>query len=250
MNPDSPAEIRAALEERGLALKKRWGQNFLVNRGARERLVSLLELKGSETVWEIGPGLGSMTGLLLERAKEVRAFEMDRGLCRFLLETFAGTPAFKLVQGDFLESWRNAVAEHGPPDRLLGNLPYRTASLMIGDLIEGGLRPRVVVVTVQRELAERMASGPGTKSYSSFSVLCQSSFHVIDRGDLQPGQLLSGARGCFFDCGAATEERCAGQPHAARALRALSRSLFLAKENHSQQPWLGKAGIGRDGGGR
>jgi 16S rRNA (adenine1518-N6/adenine1519-N6)-dimethyltransferase len=187
VNPDSPAEIRAVLKERGLALKKRWGQNFLVNRGARERLVSLLELKGSETVWEIGPGLGSMTGLLLEQAKEVRAFEVDRGLCRFLLETFAGTPAFKLVQGDFLESWRNAVAEHGPPDRLLGNLPYRTASLMIGDLIEGGLRPRVCVVTVQRELASRMASGPGTKSYSSFSVLCQSSFHVIDRGDLQPG---------------------------------------------------------------
>jgi 16S rRNA (adenine1518-N6/adenine1519-N6)-dimethyltransferase len=187
VNPDSPAEIRAVLEERGLALKKRWGQNFLVNRGARQRLVSLLDLQENETVWEIGPGLGSMTGLLLGRAVRVLAFEVDRGLCRFLLETFGGTPSFKLVPGDFLESWRNAVSEYGPPDRLLGNLPYRTASLMIGDLIEGGLRPRVCVVTVQRELAERMASGPGTKSYSSFSVLCQSCFHVISRGDLQPG---------------------------------------------------------------
>jgi 16S rRNA (adenine1518-N6/adenine1519-N6)-dimethyltransferase len=63
----------------------------------------------------------------------------------------------------------------------------RDQRLMIADLIEGGLRPQVCVVTVQRELAERMASGPGNKTYSSFSVLCQSCFHVIDRGDLQPG---------------------------------------------------------------
>ena len=175
------------LDERGLALKKHWGQNFLVNRGARERLVTLLEIQANQTVWEIGPGLGSMTGLLTKRAAHVFAFEVDYGLCRFLQETFAGAPSFTLVPGDFLETWKGVVSEHGPPDRLLGNLPYRTASLMIADLIEGGLRPRVCVVTVQRELAQRMASGPGTKNYSSFSVLCQSCFHVTDRGDLQPG---------------------------------------------------------------
>jgi len=187
VNPDSPSEIRAVLEERGLALKKRWGQNFLVNRGARERLVALLEIQGKQTIWEIGPGLGSMTSLLMERAAHVLAFEVDHGLCRFLREMFGGAPSFTLVAGDFLETWKGALSEHGPPDRLLGNLPYRTASLMIADLIEGGLRPRVCVVTVQRELAQRMTSGPGTKSYSSFSVLCQSCFHVIYRGDLQPG---------------------------------------------------------------
>jgi 16S rRNA (adenine1518-N6/adenine1519-N6)-dimethyltransferase len=187
VNPDSPSEIRAVLDERGLALKKRWGQNFLVNRGARERLVTLLEIQANHTVWEIGPGLGSMTGPLTKRAAHVFAFEVDHGLCRYLQETFGGAPSFTLVPGDFLETWKGAVSEHGPPDRLLGNLPYRTASLMIADLIEGGLRPHVCVVTVQRELAQRMTSGPGTKSYSSFSVLCQSCFHVTDRGDLQPG---------------------------------------------------------------
>lgn len=187
MNPDSPSEIRAVLEERGLALKKRWGQNFLVNRGARERLVALLEIQANQTVWEIGPGLGSMTSLLTKRTAHVLAFEVDHGLCRYLQETFGGVPSFTLVPGDFLETWKKAVSEHGEPDRLLGNLPYRAASLMIADLIEGGLRPPVMVVTVQRELAQRMASGPGTKSYSSFSVLCQSCFDVTDRGDLQPG---------------------------------------------------------------
>ena len=187
MNPDSPSEIRAVLEERGLALKKRWGQNFLVNRGARERLVTLLDMHANETVWEIGPGLGSMTRLLTEQAARVLAFEVDHGLCRFLSEAFSGVPSFTLVPGDFLETWKAAVSAYGPPDLLLGNLPYRTASLMIADLIEGGMRPRVVIVTVQRELAQRMASGPGTKTYSSFSVLCQSCFHVTDRGNLQPG---------------------------------------------------------------
>ena len=187
MNPDSPAEIRAVLEERGLALKKRWGQNFLINRGARERLVSLLELRQDETIWEIGPGLGSMTASLVKMVSRLVAFEVDRGLCRFLTDTFGGEPAFTLVPGDFLETWTPAVSEYGPPDRLLGNLPYRSASLMIGNLIEEGLRPQVMVFTVQRELADRMASAPGTKSYSSFSVLCQTCFHVTDRGDLRPG---------------------------------------------------------------
>ena len=87
MNPDSPSEIRVVLQERGLALKKRWGQNFLINRGARERLVTMLEIQGNQTVWEIGPGLGSMTGLLTERAARVLAFEVDHGLCRFLQES-------------------------------------------------------------------------------------------------------------------------------------------------------------------
>jgi 16S rRNA (adenine1518-N6/adenine1519-N6)-dimethyltransferase len=187
VNPDSPAEIRAVLEERGLALKKRWGQNFLINRGARERLVSLLELRQDETIWEIGPGLGSMTASLVKMVSRLVAFEVDRGLCRFLTDTFGGEPAFTLVPGDFLETWAPAVSEYGPPDRLLGNLPYRSASLMIGNLIEEGLRPQVMVFTVQRELADRMASAPGTKSYSSFSVLCQTCFHVTDRGDLRPG---------------------------------------------------------------
>ena len=187
MNPDSPAEIRTLLADRGLTLKKRWGQNFLINRGARERLVSLLALSGRETTWEIGPGLGSMTGPLLDGSARLLAFEVDRGICRYLEEILGDRPSFTLVPGDFLETWRDAAAVHGRPDRLLGNLPYRSASLMIADLVEGGLRPAIMVVTVQRELAERICAEPGTKSYSSFSVLCRSCFDVSHRGDLRPG---------------------------------------------------------------
>jgi 16S rRNA (adenine1518-N6/adenine1519-N6)-dimethyltransferase len=187
MNPDSPADIRALLETKGLALKKRWGQNFLVNRGARERLVSILSPRKDETVWEIGPGLGAMTGMLAAGAGRVFAFEVDRGLCRWLEETAGGLPNFTLVPGDFLETWKGVRETHGVPDRILGNLPYRSASLMIADLVENGARPKSMVFTVQRELADRMASAPGQKSYSSFSVLCQACFIVNGRGDLQPG---------------------------------------------------------------
>jgi 16S rRNA (adenine1518-N6/adenine1519-N6)-dimethyltransferase len=187
MNPDSPSDIRALLEERGLALKKRWGQNFLVNRGARERLIACLAPQQGERIWEIGPGLGSMTRALLEAAGTLVAFEVDRGLCRYLEESLGTAPGFLLVQGDFLDTWGRESAEHGPPARILGNLPYSSASMMIAELIEKGLRPTTMVFTVQRELAERIASAPGEKSYSSFSVLCQCSFSVAVRGNLQPG---------------------------------------------------------------
>jgi 16S rRNA (adenine1518-N6/adenine1519-N6)-dimethyltransferase len=187
MNPDSPADIRVLLETRGLALKKRWGQNFLVNRGARERLVDVLSPQKDETVWEIGPGLGSMTGMLAAAAGRVFAFEVDRGLCRWLEESLHGLPNFTLVPGDFLDTWKGTRETYGAPDRILGNLPYRSASLMIGDIIESGARPSRMVFTVQRELADRMTSPPGQKSYSSFSVLCQACFCVAGMGDLQPG---------------------------------------------------------------
>jgi 16S rRNA (adenine1518-N6/adenine1519-N6)-dimethyltransferase len=187
MNPDSPADIRALLEARGLALKKRWGQNFLVNRGARQRLIEILAPKSSETVWEIGPGLGSMTGMLAAAAARVFAFELDRGLCRYLEEAMRELETVTLVPGDFLDTWKSTMEARGTPDRILGNLPYSSASLMIADIIETGVRPARMVFTVQRELADRMASPPGEKSYSSFSVLCQSCFTVRGRGDLQPG---------------------------------------------------------------
>lgn len=187
MNPDSAADIRAALEERGIALKKRWGQNFLVNRGARERLVAMLDPRPGELAWEIGPGLGSMTELLLRRSVRLVAFEVDRGLCRHLWEAHGEDAAFTLVEGDFMKTWKSALAELGAPRRVLGNLPYRSASLMIAALVEGGVRPDAMIFTVQRELAERMVADPRSKAYSSFSVLCQACFSIEARGDLKPG---------------------------------------------------------------
>ena len=142
MNHDSPAEIRAELERRGLTLKKRWGQNFLINRGARDSMVGWLSPMPADRVWEIGPGLGAMTELLLKKSQACVVFEIDRGLCRYLEEAYGGTAGFTLVPGDFVKTWQGALQAHGSPDLLLGNLPYRSASLMIAAVIQGGLRPR------------------------------------------------------------------------------------------------------------
>ena len=184
---DSPRLIRELLEKRGIALKKRWGQNFLINPGARERLVRLVDPAPDQTVWEIGPGLGALTGDLLRAAGRLVAFEVDHGLIAWLEETFGAEPGFTLVAGDVLKTWREALGRFGPPDQVVGNLPYRSASAIVGDFIEGGLVPPHAVFTVQREMAQRMTARPGGKSYSSFSVLCQSAFLIRAAGELKPG---------------------------------------------------------------
>jgi 16S rRNA (adenine1518-N6/adenine1519-N6)-dimethyltransferase len=187
VNHDSPAEIRVELERCGLTLKKRWGQNFLINRGARESMVEWLSPRSADHVWEIGPGLGAMTELLLKKSRACVVFEIDRGMCRYLEETYKATAEFALVPGDFVKNWRGALQTYGSPDLLLGNLPYRSASMIIASVIEGGLRPRRAVMTVQREAADRMCSRPGFKSYSSFSILCQAAFAPKILAELKPG---------------------------------------------------------------
>lgn len=187
MNYDSPAEIRAELERLGVRLKKRWGQNFLINRGARERIVSLLDPQPADTVWEIGAGLGGLTAELLPRVRRLLAFEVDRGLLRFLEGAFGDRSALTLVPGDVLASWKPALAQFGPPDRVVGNLPYSTASAILGSFAEQGLVAQRMVFTVQRELAERMRAPAGSKHYSSFSLLCQHLYTISERMELKPG---------------------------------------------------------------
>ncbi len=186
INPDSPNAIRDALESMGIALKKRWGQNFLISGAARRRVIEAADPLPGELIWEIGPGLGAMTRQLLDHGSRVIAFEIDRGLCAYLTEVFGGSAGFTLVPGDFIKTWRSA-AEAEAPGKIIGNLPYRSASLMIAALVESGPASERFVFTVQKELAERMVARPGTKSYSSFSVLCQASFETSTRGDLKPG---------------------------------------------------------------
>jgi len=168
-------------------MTKRFGQNFLINPGARKKLLDLLELQGSETVWEIGPGLGAMTHMILPLAEDLTLFEIDRGFCRVLPEIFADTAGFRLVEGDFLKTWKAQWEARGTPDAVLGNLPYNVGSVMILALLKEGCLPDRMVFTVQKEVAQRMAAKPGTKSYSSFSVLCQYQCEVAYLGDIQAG---------------------------------------------------------------
>jgi 16S rRNA (adenine1518-N6/adenine1519-N6)-dimethyltransferase len=153
-----------------------WGQNFLVNPSARKAIADALEAEAGSGVWEIGSGMGSMTAELLDRNLKVRAFEIDPGFCAILEELFLGS-AFTLVRGDVLKTWE--TPEPGAPaPYLLGNLPYTIAAMLMGNLIEKGRLFTRMAITVQKELARRMASPPGSKEYSSISVLCASAYKI------------------------------------------------------------------------
>jgi 16S rRNA (adenine1518-N6/adenine1519-N6)-dimethyltransferase len=187
LNYNSPTDIRRTVEQLGLRLQKRWGQNFLVNQGARRQIVSLVEPGAGQTIWEIGPGLGTLTVLLLQEVRSLLVFEIDRGLIRYLNGAFADRENFHIVEGDVLKTWRSHYSETNPPDRIVGNLPYSSASALIAALAESRVGAGRLVFTVQRELAQRMSAAPGNKNYSSFSVLCQSVYHVSQRLQLKPG---------------------------------------------------------------
>jgi 16S rRNA (adenine1518-N6/adenine1519-N6)-dimethyltransferase len=155
-------------------MRKRYGQNFLINPSARKKLLDALDLPPGEAVWEIGPGLGAMTAGLLERGGRVRVFEIDRGFADSLNLIFQGEKNFALVYGDALKTWRG---EEGAA-YLAGNLPYNIAALLLADFIEGGRFFKRMVVTVQKETAGRMLAKPGSRDYSSFSVLCASAYTI------------------------------------------------------------------------
>lgn len=174
LNYDSPLALRKFLAERGLGAQKKYGQNFLINRDMRNRLLDALEIGEGDRVWEIGPGLGAMTAGLLERGALVTAFEIDRGFIALLEDFFGANPGFTLVAGNVLRTWPQAAAG----EYLLGNLPYNIAALLLGDLIEGKRFFKRMVVTVQKEVARRICAPPGSRDYSSLSALCASAYRA------------------------------------------------------------------------
>ena len=182
INYDSPRELKAFLEERGIGMRKKFGQNFMINPYERSMLLDALELPAGAKVWEAGAGLGAMTDSLLKRGAQVTAFEVDPAFARALREFFGdhsdGTGcSFRLVEGDILKTWET-VDVTDDELFLFGNLPYNIAAALIAGFIERARFFKRVVITVQREVALRMAAAPGSSDYSSFSVLCSSVYKV------------------------------------------------------------------------
>ncbi len=182
---DSPRLIRELLLERGIALKKRWGQNFMVSRAARESIVSLAAVEHGDEVWEIGPGLGGITSLLVDAKATVTVFEVDNGLIGIIHDRFGVDVT--VVTGDAVKTLRERRVG---PDLIVGNLPYRSAAAIISTLLESPRlieKARALVFTVQREMARRMVAIPGTSDYSPFSVLCAVTTEARVHTDLGKG---------------------------------------------------------------
>jgi 16S rRNA (adenine1518-N6/adenine1519-N6)-dimethyltransferase len=187
MNYDSPSAISAFLREKQITLKKRWGQNFLVSKSAREKILRSLDPATGELIWEIGPGLGAMTGAILDKGARLIGFEIDRGMINCLSDIYSDSKNLIIIQGDFVKTADASVRDYGIPDRVFGNLPYSSASKIILYFLEKKLNPLSLVFTVQKELALRITSSPSNKNYSSFSVICQFAFRTENLGDLAPG---------------------------------------------------------------
>ncbi len=176
---DSPKAIKSLLDKEGLALSKKFGQNFLINGHIRENIARELSLDPHMKVWEVGPGIGSLTVLLLEAGCSVTAFEIDHGFCRILTEqAFGEDENFRLIEGDALRTWEGLWKAEGTPDRICGNLPYNVGSVVIAKLLEAGCLPPKMVYTLQTEVALRLSAKPGEKAWSSFSLLAQMDYRV------------------------------------------------------------------------
>ncbi len=198
LNYDSPVEIERVLKASGLAMTKKFGQNFLINGQMRSRLVSLMEVEEGMRVWEIGPGLGAVTHMLLREGVNLTAFEIDHGFVKILNEqAFNDEDNFTLVEGDALKTlFRKRLLPL--PERIVGNLPYNVGSVMIAKLIEESYLPPIMVFTLQKEVVERMVSKVGSESYSSFSVLTQIDYEntlalKLSRGSFWPSPNVESA---------------------------------------------------------
>ena len=189
-HPDynSAAELKQVLDANGFSMQKKFGQNFLINQQARNKLIDALDVQEGTKVWEVGPGLGAMTSGLLEKGADLTVFEIDRGFISLISQYFddySQKGKFRIVEGDVLKNWYGQTKDGTElPQRFFGNLPYNIAASIVADTIEKGIRFERCVFTVQKKVAVRMAAKPGDADYSSLSVLCNWAYDVKNLIDL------------------------------------------------------------------
>lgn len=164
-----PLNAAAVLKRSGLRADKSLGQNFLQDSSALEKIVDAAEISRDDCVLEIGPGLGSLTRYLAVSAREVTAVELDADLLAPLQAVLSPYRNVRVVHGDILKL---SVPEliHQPNYIVAANIPYHITSAIIRHLLEGEIRPRRIVLTVQKEVAERICAEPGDLSLLALSV--------------------------------------------------------------------------------
>jgi len=179
-------EVRAALRESGFRPKKSLGQNFLIHENVIESILRLLDLERSDGVVEIGPGLGFLTRRLLQQAGQVWAVEVDDALVESLRQAgWAIEPRLHLIHGDILAV---PLAQVLPnlKFKLVGNLPYSISTPVLFRIFDWHAHFSSLVLMVQKEVADRIASGPGTKDYGTLSVWCQVHGRVTEKVSVSP----------------------------------------------------------------
>jgi 16S rRNA (adenine1518-N6/adenine1519-N6)-dimethyltransferase len=186
-----PASFLSQLSTLGIHPKKSLGQNFLVDPTHRARIVAAAGLTPNDTVLEVGPGPGVLTELIAQQAGRVVAVELDDRLIPFLRARFADQPHVTIVHGDILTIdigyWVLGIASHPQSPipntsyKVIANLPYYITSAAIRRLLEATPPPDLLVLTVQREVAERMVAAPPEMSLLALGVQFYCTAQIVDR---------------------------------------------------------------------
>ena len=172
-NPKNTIEI---IQKYEFMFQKKFGQNFLIDTHVLEKIISAAGITKNDCVLEIGPGIGTMTQYRAENAGHVVAVEIDRNLIPILKETLADYDNMTVINEDILRVDIKALAEEyngGKPIKVVANLPYYITTPIIMGLFESGVPIDNITVMVQKEVADRMKEGPGSKDYGALSLAVQ-----------------------------------------------------------------------------
>ena len=172
-NPQKTIEI---IQKYQFAFQKKFGQNFLIDGRVLEKIIAAAEITEEDMVLEIGPGIGTMTQYLAEQARQVVAVEIDKNLIPILEETLKDYKNITVINEDILKLNIGELAEkynQGKPIKVVANLPYYITTTIIMGLFESNVPIANITVMVQKEVAERMQAGPGTKDYGALSLAVQ-----------------------------------------------------------------------------
>ncbi|MCH5270597.1 MAG: 16S rRNA (adenine(1518)-N(6)/adenine(1519)-N(6))-dimethyltransferase RsmA [Lachnospiraceae bacterium] len=171
-----PGNTIEILQKHHFNIQKKYGQNFLVDTHVLEKIMDAAEITKEDCVVEIGPGIGTMTQYLAERAREVAAVEIDRNLIPILEETLADYQNVTIINEDILKVDLNSLVQEknqGRPVKVVANLPYYITTPIIMALFENHVPIKSITIMVQKEVADRMQVGPGTKDYGALSLAVQ-----------------------------------------------------------------------------
>ena len=172
----SPSATKEIINKYSFAFQKKFGQNFLIDSNILESIVSAADITKDDFVLEIGPGIGTMTQYLCEAARQVVAGEIDKMLIPILKDTLSEYDNVEVINQDVLKLDIKALAQeknNGKPIKVVANLPYYITTPIIMGLFESKVPIESITIMVQKEVADRMQTGPGSKDYGALSLAVQ-----------------------------------------------------------------------------
>ena len=168
----NPKETIRVIQENNFTFHKNYGQNFLIDSHVIDKIIAAADISKDDEVLEIGPGIGTLTQYLAEAAGSVTVVEIDDKLIPILQDTLSAYDNVKIIHGDIMKQDIAAIFE-GRPFKIVANLPYYITTPIIMSLLESRVPAESITVMIQKEVADRMQAGPGSKDYGALSLAVQ-----------------------------------------------------------------------------